>query len=57
MILLPLGFVLIIGIFKDLIENLKRYKSDQAENNLTCLVTNSEKTAFEVKHWKDVKVG
>lgn len=39
-ILLPLGVVVSISALKDIIEDLKRYRSDQTENKKKCLAKN-----------------
>jgi hypothetical protein len=39
-ILFPLSFVIIMSAIKDIIEDSKRHKSDDIENNRKCLVAN-----------------
>ena len=38
-------------------EDWKRKKSDDEENNRICMVYNKEERRFEVKHWKEIKLG
>ena len=54
-ILLPLLFVLIVSAVKDAMEDNKRRKSDNTENNSSCLVYVNEN--WKATLWKDVKVG
>jgi hypothetical protein len=56
-ILFPLLFVLIMSAGKDIIEDVKRHKSDNSENNMKTLVWNNDKQTFLETCWKDVKVG
>ncbi|CAG9332358.1 unnamed protein product [Blepharisma stoltei] len=54
-ILLPLGFVMALSGFKDLIEDLKRRKSDKIENNRAAHVRKNNE--WGEKRWQEVKVG
>lgn len=38
--LMPLSFVVLVSMIKDIFEDLKRHKSDNFENNLKVLVGN-----------------
>ena len=55
--LVPLSFVVIVSMIKDIFEDLQRHKSDNIENNLKVLVGNPNTGAFETKKWKDLHVG
>jgi hypothetical protein len=55
--LLPLGFVVVVSMIKDIIEDVKRHKSDNIENNRKVTVLNPDTGVFEVKQWKDIHVG
>ena len=50
-----LVFVIFVSMVKDLLEDLKRWKSDAEENNGGVLVF--ENGFFQKKTWKDLKVG
>jgi phospholipid-transporting ATPase len=54
-ILLPLFFVLAASAVKDMLEDLKRRKSDTEENNRKTLVRKNNQ--WVETHWKDVEVG
>lgn len=54
-ILLPLLFVLLISGVKDILEDLKRRKSDKEENNRKVLVR--EECTWIPKHWRELVVG
>lgn len=56
-ILLPLAIVVFINSLKDFLEDRKRKKSDDYENNKNCLILNHLTSSFEIRKWKDVKVG
>ena len=55
--LFPLAAVIFISMMKDLFEDWKRHKSDNAENMNKTLIYNKETKQFEEKRWQDVKVG
>ncbi|OMJ88057.1 hypothetical protein SteCoe_10131 [Stentor coeruleus] len=54
-ILLPLGLVLTISAIKDMLEDRKRKKSDNEENNRKALVRKN--ASWQTVLWKDIKVG
>eukprot|EP00357_Protocruzia_adherens_P031005 CAMPEP_0115027382 /NCGR_PEP_ID=MMETSP0216-20121206/35470_1 /TAXON_ID=223996 /ORGANISM="Protocruzia adherens, Strain Boccale" /LENGTH=1125 /DNA_ID=CAMNT_0002402961 /DNA_START=28 /DNA_END=3405 /DNA_ORIENTATION=- len=54
-ILLPLAFVLAVSAIKDMIEDLKRKKSDNEENEKTCQVVVGQ--GLTTKLWQEVEVG
>lgn len=45
--LLPLGFVVIVSMIKDIFEDMKRHESDKKENNRKVLVGNPQTNEFE----------
>ena len=55
--LLPLSFVLIVSMIKDILEDVQRHKSDNLENNKAVLIGNVETNVFEKTYWKKVRVG
>lgn len=55
--LLPLSFVVIISMIKDIFEDLKRHKTDKLENNRKVLEGNPETGKFEKVSWKRLTVG
>jgi phospholipid-transporting ATPase len=55
--LMPLSFVVLVSMIKDVFEDLKRYRSDNAENNLKVQVGNENTGEFKEKKWKDLHVG
>jgi phospholipid-transporting ATPase len=56
-ILLPLAFVIGMSVAKDVIEDLKRKRSDREENESTVLAAKRESGTFERTKWEDVRVG
>ncbi len=54
-ICLSLLFVICISMLKDLLEDLKRWKSDREENNSETRIFKNGK--FENTYWKDIYVG
>jgi len=50
-ILLPLSIVIAMSAIKDIIEDLKRYRSDQAENKRNCLARSWTTGKFEDTEW------
>ena len=56
-ILLPLCFVILINGIKDLFEDNKRKRSDQAENDSLCQVYNKQTGTYVAKRWKDIMLG
>ena len=57
LILIPLSFVVGLNGLKDLYEDFKRKKSDQKENNSPCHIFNNELNDFQLKKWRDIKLG
>jgi len=55
-ILIPLGFVILVNMVKDFIEDRKRQISDKRENNSEAHVLHSS-GEFNVIKWEQVKVG
>ena len=55
--LMPLTFVVLVSMIKDIFEDLKRHRSDNIENNLKVLVGNENTREFDHKCWKDLHVG
>lgn len=55
-ILMPLSIVILVSMVKDFIEDRKRQKSDDQENNSKVLIL-QQSGQFEVKRWRDLKVG
>ena len=58
--LLPLSFVVLVSMIKDIFEDLKRHKSDNIENNKHTTQGyqyGPEIIKFEKTKWKDVEVG
>ncbi|CAD8171215.1 unnamed protein product [Paramecium octaurelia] len=51
-ILLPLIFILIVTMMKDLYEDTKRKKSDSQENENTCLLESGQ-----ILQWQEIRVG
>lgn len=49
---MPLSFVILVSMIKDIFEDLKRHKSDNFENNMKVLVGNTNTMQFEQKKWK-----
>ena len=56
-ILLPLSFVVILNGLKDFYEDFKRKKSDKKENDSPCYIYNNKKNEYELKKWRDIKLG
>eukprot|EP00347_Sterkiella_histriomuscorum_P008769 403343827 len=56
-ILLPLSVVVAMSAIKDIIEDFKRYRSDQAENRKKCLAKSYITGQFELTEWEQLKVG
>lgn len=56
-ILMPLAIVVAVNGIKDFIEDWKRKKSDDEENNRPVLIYNLDQEGFEQKTWQEVTVG
>ncbi|CDW78607.1 phospholipid-translocating p-type flippase family protein [Stylonychia lemnae] len=55
--LMPLAFVIIVSMIKDIFEDYKRHKSDKAENFKQVEVFDQVTKTFKLQHWKSLKVG
>jgi len=55
--LMPLSFVVVVSMIKDIFEDIQRHKSDNKENNRTVMAANTQSCTFEPILWKDVHVG
>lgn len=55
--LLPLGFIVLVTMLKDLYEDRKRHHFDNEENNRTTEVYNLQQQKFISTRWRDLKVG
>ena len=56
--LMPLSFVVLVSMIKDIFEDLKRHKSDNQENNKKTRMGNpSNSNQFEECVWRKVEVG
>ena len=66
-ILMPLGFVVVVSMIKDIIEDSKRHASDKKENSskVLCIpredqlqyVDQTEEGVFKTLKWSEIKVG
>jgi hypothetical protein len=50
--LVPLSFVVLVSMIKDIFEDLKRHQSDNLENNRSTLVGDPATGKFVSKKWK-----
>ncbi len=55
-VLLPLSVVILVSMIKDFVEDRKRQKSDNMENNSKVLIL-QKSGEFQTKRWADIKVG
>lgn len=55
--LMPLAFVIIVSMIKDIFEDYKRHKSDNQENYKQVLVYDPLTKEFVKQHWRSLKVG
>lgn len=55
--LMPLSFVIVVSMVKDIFEDWKRHKSDHSENFKATLVYDRQRRAFVERHWQDLHVG
>ncbi len=53
---IPLFFIVVVSMIKDLFEDLKRHKSDYEENTKKTLLLNNQ-GKFEQAAWKNLKIG
>ena len=52
---LPLVFIILLSMLKDILEDIKRHKSDKEENIRNVEILKENK--FENSQWKDLRVG
>ena len=57
MMLVPLTFVVLVSMIKDIFEDLKRHQSDKLENNRKVLVGDPQTGRFSPVLWKNLQVG
>ena len=57
MMILPLSFVILVSMVKDIFEDMKRHQSDKKENRKKVLVGDQLAGKFEEKLWKEINVG
>lgn len=55
--LLPLGFVILVSMVKDIFEDWQRHKSDRQENNQQVLTYDVPTKDFKLTYWHQLKVG
>jgi len=55
--LMPLAFVIIVSMIKDIFEDYKRHKSDKTENYKLVEVFDPITNEFKKQHWRSLKVG
>ncbi len=53
----PLGFVLVLGLARDLWEDVRRSRGDREVNTRPILVYSGVEGKFEEKEWRNVRVG
>ena len=51
------GFVLLLSMIKDAVEDYSRYKSDVKANNEACTLYDYSSHEFVSSKWKDVRIG
>lgn len=54
---MPLSFVIVVSMLKDIFEDLKRHRSDNYENNLKVLVADLKTNTFVARRWSELHVG
>ncbi|KAK9845741.1 hypothetical protein WJX81_001079 [Elliptochloris bilobata] len=54
---LPLAIVLGVSIFKEAMEDVRRYQADCEVNRRACLVFSPAAGAWQKRRWRDVRVG
>ena len=52
---LPLAIVLGVSIFKEAMEDMRRYQADREVNARACLVLDPAAGAWQTRRWRDVK--
>lgn len=55
--LLPLFFVIVVSMIKDVFEDMKRHTSDKRENLKEVQVWSQKEQRFETKLWRELVVG
>jgi magnesium-transporting ATPase (P-type) len=55
--LLPLTFVIVVSMIKDIFEDNKRHKQDKSENYKKVLTYDSKTETFVTKIWRHLVVG
>lgn len=55
--LMPLAFVILVSMIKDIFEDFKRHKSDKLENFKQVEVFDETTKAWKLEHWRSLKVG
>mmetsp|Transcript_29398 Transcript_29398/g.28516 ORF Transcript_29398/g.28516 Transcript_29398/m.28516 type:complete len:128 (+) Transcript_29398:415-798(+) len=55
--LLPLSFVVLVSMVKDIFEDYQRHRADDIENSKLTLQGNPLTEAFEEVPWREVQVG
>ena len=55
--LMPLAFVIVVSMIKDIFEDWKRHKSDAIENNKLVQVWDPITNVFKTQSWASLKVG
>lgn len=55
--LMPLAFVILVSMIKDIFEDYKRHKSDNQENYKEVLVYDHLTHEFRKQQWRSLKVG
>jgi phospholipid-transporting ATPase len=53
----PLFVIVVISMLKDMVEDIKRAKSDRDENTRQCLSLNTNIMKFQKVEWQDLRVG
>ena len=56
-IFVPLFVIIIISALKDLVEDIKRHRSDKEENSKICTVLDPYTGKFVQKQWQKLRVG
>ena len=55
--LVPLSFVVLISMIKDIFEDVKRHKTDKLENNRIVHIGDPDTQKFIKNKWKELQVG
>ncbi len=54
---LPLAIVLSVSIFKEALEDIRRYQADSEVNRRACSVFSPAAGSWQKRRWRDVKAG